>query len=200
PRGPWRRLRAASDRARAGRGGRRGCRSPWLPRCPGGWRRGFPRRAPAPPSPPRAAPRPLPWGRPTPAQRRPRVRFGRAGPSWRRGRCGAASSGFGQYEVVAMDDHIAATVAEDGRDFTTLVPGDQPYIAARIGRKPACRLGSCARLDDHAIAPVESAVDPDDARRQEALSLAQRARGAVIDDDRAGRADRAGNPRLARGA
>ena len=108
--------------------------------------------------------------------------------------------GLGQHEIVAMNDHIAATVAEDGRDFTTLMPGDQPDIAARIGRKAACGLGSGAGADDHAIAPVESAVDPDDARRQEALSLAQRARGAVIDDDRAGRADRAGDPRLARGA
>ena len=51
-----------------------------------------------------------------------------------------------------------------------------------------------------AVAALEGALDRDDAGRQQALAAAQRARRAVIDDQRAGRVDRAGDPRLARRA
>src|SRR6185437_11202231 len=201
PPAPWRCLQAAWGQAAADRPARRRCRWPWPRRHPLGWRQGFRWPAPAPPLPPRAAPPPWsPTGR-APALKRPRARRGRAGPSppqgHRRDRCAAGSSRLGQYEVVAVDDDVAATIAEDGRDFTALVPGDQLDVAARIGRKPAARLASGLCLDDHAIAAVEGAVDTDDAGGKEALALAQRARRAVVDDDHAGGVDRAGDPGLA---
>ena len=85
-----------------------------------------------------------------------------------------------------MDDHVAATIPEDGCDFTALVPGEALDVLARIGRKPAPGLASGLGFDHHAIAAVERAVDVDDAGGEEALALAQRARRAVVDDDRAG--------------
>ena len=99
-----------------------------------------------------------------------------------------------------MDDLIAPTIAENCCDFTALVAGDKADVASSIGRQTAAGLDAGAGPDDHAIAAIEHAFDPDHPGRQEAFAAAQGTDGAVIDDQGAGGIDRAGDPRLARRA
>src|SRR5262249_43312148 len=110
------------------------------------------------------------------------------------------SSAFGHHQIVAMNDLVASTVAEYGNNFTTLVSCDAADVDARVGRETAAGLGPVAGTDDHRIAAVERPFDRNDASGQQALAAAQRAGGAVIDDDRTRWADRPGDPRFARRA
>ncbi len=99
-----------------------------------------------------------------------------------------------------MDDLIAPTIAENCCDFTALVAGDKADVASSIGRQPAAGLDAGAGPDDHAVAAIECALDTDHPGGQQALAATQSAHGAIIDDQGAGRVDRAGDPRLARRA
>src|SRR5262249_39654927 len=120
--------------------------------------------------------------------------------TWRFGR-GAASrpaSGLGHYQIVAMNDLVAATVPEDLGNFTTLVPGDAPNIAARISRKTATDPAPGRGADKDGVAALEGAFDRDQARGQQTGAAAERPGCAVIDNDRARGIDCSGDPRLAR--
>src|SRR5271165_200733 len=97
-----------------------------------------------------------------------------------------------------MNDLVAATVAEYGGDFTTLVPSDTADVGTRIGRETAAGLTAAPGADNHRVAALKFAFDRDDTGGQEALAPAQSVGGAVIDDDCARCADRPGDPRLAR--
>src|SRR5215470_18493548 len=114
-----------------------------------------------------------------------------------RGAISRSASGFGHYQIVAMNDLIAATVPEDLGNFTTLVAGDAPNIGARIGREAAADLVAGPGTDNDGVAALERAFDRDQARRQQAGAAAERPNCAVIDNNRAGRIDRSGDPRLA---
>src|SRR5271156_3018392 len=103
---------------------------------------------------------------------------------------------LGQHQIVAVNDLVASTIAEDRRDFTALMPSDAVDVAARIGGKPAPRLDSSLGADDHTVAAFESTLDRHDPGRQQALALAKRFRRAVIDNNNAGGVDRAGDPRF----
>src|SRR5260221_10617978 len=104
-----------------------------------------------------------------------------------------------QDEIVAMDDLVAATVAEDGCDFTAFVPGNPADIVARIGGEAARRLVAVARAHNDGIAAFERSLDGNDAGRQQALAAPQRCPGTVIDGQHADRVERPGDPSLARG-
>ncbi len=54
--------------------------------------------------------------------------------------CSAAV--IAQHQIVAMDHLVAATVAEDGLDFTAFVAGDGAGVVARIGRQAARQLAA----------------------------------------------------------
>src|SRR5438094_411805 len=96
-----------------------------------------------------------------------------------------------------MNDLIATTVAENCCNFTALVAGDQTDVGGGIGREAAPRLDPGAGTDDDAIAALEGALDPDDSRGEKALAAAQGTGRPVVDDQRAGRVDRGGDPCLA---
>src|SRR5215472_17952268 len=115
-----------------------------------------------------------------------------------RGAMSRSASGFGHYQIVAMNDLIAATVPEDLGNFTTLVAGEAPNIGARIGRKAAADLAAGRGTDNDGVAALERAFDRDQASRQQTGAAAERPGCAVIDNNRAGRIDRSGDPRLAR--
>src|ERR1700722_15847021 len=108
------------------------------------------------------------------------------------------SSGFGYHQIVAMNNLVASTVPEYLGNFTTLVTGDAPDIGARISREATAGLDAGAGADDHRVAALEDALDSDDSGRQEARAALQRSSRTVIDDHRAGRIDRTGDPRFAR--
>src|SRR5262245_31949301 len=97
-----------------------------------------------------------------------------------------------------MNDLIATTVAEDVGDFTTLVASDAMDIGARIGRKTASRFAARPGADYHRVSALENPFDADHAGGQQAGAASERPRGAVVDDDRAGRVDGRRDPSLAR--
>src|SRR5258707_2981525 len=97
-----------------------------------------------------------------------------------------------------MDNLVPATVAENRRNFSTLMASDEADVAARIGREAPPGLGTGTRADDDAVAALAGAFDCDDAGTQRAPAAAPGASGAVIDDECAGRIDRGRDPRLAR--
>src|SRR5208282_6787134 len=92
-----------------------------------------------------------------------------------------SSSAFGHHQIVAMNDLIATTVAEDAGNFTTLVAANTPDIGARIGREAAPGLDPGARADNDGVAPLEDAFDRDDAGGQKALAAPQRVGRPVVD-------------------
>src|SRR3954465_10168955 len=60
------------------------------------------------------------------------------------------------HQIVAVNDFVAATVAENRLDFIALVPGDQTDIGAGIGRQPASDLVPGMAAHDQAIAALEA--------------------------------------------
>ena len=99
-----------------------------------------------------------------------------------------------------MDDLIAATVPEDLGDFTTLMAGYPPDVGARISRKSATGLGAGPGADNDRVTAFENTLDRDDACRQKARPTLQCPGRSIVDDDRPGRIDGRGDPRLARRA
>src|SRR6516162_4656724 len=100
-----------------------------------------------------------PSSSPDPAPRSGSVRATRLG----------SSSAFGHYQIVAMNDLVAPTVAEDAGNFTTLVTSDAADVGARIGREAAPGLAAGAGANDHRIAAFENPLDRNDSGRQQAL-------------------------------
>src|ERR1700738_3452379 len=91
------------------------------------------------------------------------------------------------HEVIAMDHLVAATVAEDGLDFTAFVTGDGTGVGGRIGAEPAPPFAAVAG----------SSRDPGGEQAGAAL---QRRHRAVIEGEYAHRVERACDPALPRRA
>src|ERR1700732_1982068 len=104
------------------------------------------------------------------------------------------------HEVIAMDHLVAATVAEDGLDFTAFVTGDGTGVGGRIGAEPAPQFAAVAGSYHHRVAAVEAAVDSDDAGGQQAGAALECRHRAVIDGEYAHRVERACDPALPRRA
>src|SRR6266436_4394404 len=111
---------------------------------------------------------------------------------------GVRSLAFGHHQIVAMNDLVAPTVAEDAGNFTTLVAGYAPDIIARIGRQSAPGLDAGAGADNDRVAALERTLDRDDAGGQEALAAAQGARRTIVDGQSARGIEGPDDPRLAR--
>ena len=118
------------------------------------------------------------------------------------GRSSVAVSGMARYpvqhQVVAVDHLVAATIAEQASISRLLWPaiGARPRPNRRRGRVP-----SLAAVSGRARPPrrrARTALDADDAGRQQALAAAQRRDGAGVDHERAARLQGAGDPALAR--
>ena len=97
-----------------------------------------------------------------------------------------------------MNQFIASTVAEAGLYFTGFVADDPAGVGRRVGGEAAPQGAAVAGPDHHRRALAEVALDGDDAGRQQALAARQRGDRAVVDHQRAGRLQRAGDPLLAR--
>src|SRR5262249_28356934 len=108
------------------------------------------------------------------------------------------SSAVGHHQIVAMNDLVAATVAEDADNFTTLVAGNAADVGALIGREAAPRPIAPAGANDHGVAAFEPPLARDDPRRQQALTMAQGTGRAIVDGQCTPRVNRAGDPRLTR--
>ncbi len=103
-----------------------------------------------------------------------------------------------QNHIVPMDQLGAPKVAENVGDFTALAPDDGLGVLMAVSGEPAADLNAVAVPDDHRVAPLETPLDPRDAGRQQALACGQRLGRAIIDDERALRLERAGDPALPR--
>src|SRR5262245_61885608 len=97
-----------------------------------------------------------------------------------------------------MDQFGAADIAEDLLDFTALAADDGFGLLMVVGGEPAADLDPLAVPDDDGVAALEAALDPGDARRQEALARGERLGRALIDGESAPRFERARDPALAR--
>src|SRR5262245_11518226 len=97
-----------------------------------------------------------------------------------------------------MDQFGAAGIAEYLLDFTALAPDDGLGLLMIVGGEPAADLHALAVPDDDGVATLEAALDPGDARGQQALARGERGCRALIDGERAPRFERAGDPALAR--
>src|ERR1700678_1499898 len=97
-----------------------------------------------------------------------------------------------------MDHLVAAAIAEDGLDLVAAMPGDRLRVCARICREPAREFNPGAAADNNRITLLEGSLDRDHSGREQARAAGQRAYRAVVDDQRAGDVDRAGDPTLAR--
>src|SRR5471032_223977 len=98
-----------------------------------------------------------------------------------------------------MDDLVAATVAEDGGDFTAFVPGDAADIGARIGGEAARHLAAAACAYDDRVAALEFAFGGCSAGGKQALAVPERLCRAVVDGQHPDGIKRAGDPALACG-
>src|SRR5258708_33598069 len=98
-----------------------------------------------------------------------------------------------------MDDLVAATVAEDGGDFTAFMPGDAADIGARIGGEAARRLAAAATAHDDGVAALGLAFDGGDAGRKQAPAPPQRLCRAGIDGPHPDGGERARDPAFAPG-
>ena len=99
-----------------------------------------------------------------------------------------------------MDHLVAATVAEKRLDFTAFVADDRPRIGGGIGDQPGADAPPLAVPDNHRVAALEGALDPDHAGRQQTLAGGQGLRRTVVDGDLAAHRHGARDPALARGA
>ena len=91
------------------------------------------------------------------------------------------------HEIVAVDGLVDALVAEPGLDGGRLQALDLAQVVGGVGDQAARDLVARRASRRDRVAELELAVDRDDAGRQQALAaVAQRARGAVVDDERAG--------------
>src|SRR5215831_8114319 len=98
-----------------------------------------------------------------------------------------------------MNQLRIATVTENLRQFTALAADDAPRVLMVVGGKPATKLGALAIPDHNGVTAFEASFYPGDACVQEALAVRQRLCRPIIDDHRAFRLERAGDPTLARG-
>src|SRR3546814_10996673 len=81
-------------------------------------------------------------------------------------------------DVCSSDLLFAATVAENGFDFTALVAHDEPRVGGRVGGKAARHLLARRIADHHGVAALEAPLDGGAPRRQQRLALLQRLDGA----------------------
>src|SRR5262245_60519000 len=98
-----------------------------------------------------------------------------------------------------MDHLVAAAIAEDRLDPARLVAEDAQAVLAGIGHETAAQATTALVLDRDRVATLELARDLGDAGGQQALALAQRGDGAVVQGQRARSLQAAGDPALARG-
>src|SRR5258705_11468937 len=99
----------------------------------------------------------------------------------------ASALGCGHDEVVAVDDLVAALVAEQRRDVLRVRTFDLVAIRGRVADEAARDLRA-VRADEHdAVADLEAPFDGAHAGRQQApLRLQHRALGAGVEMERAG--------------
>jgi len=98
-----------------------------------------------------------------------------------------------------MNELIATAKAQQCLDLCRLSPAQPFRILTGVGRQPAGELMPCLVAHDERIAAFERALHSCHTGGQQALTIAQRSRGARIDVDFAGRLQGAGNPLLADG-
>src|SRR5579871_4339424 len=103
-----------------------------------------------------------------------------------------------EHEVVAVDQFLAAAVAEQRLDLAAAPAGNARRLDRGI-RGESARDLAAASDDADRIAAVESPADARDSRRQEALAASERRRRAGVDDQAAARLERARDPLLAEG-
>ena len=101
--------------------------------------------------------------------------------------------------VVAVDHLGAAGEAEERLDLAAVAAGDAFGVGGVVGDEAAADLLAVHADDVDRVAALEAALDPADARRQEALARPERPRRAFVDDQRAARLQPARDPGLARG-
>ena len=99
-----------------------------------------------------------------------------------------------------MDHFVAATVTENGLDFTGLVADDTPRVGGAIGGQTATKLDSVGAAHGHRVAALKIALDGDDTGGQQALARGQRLDRAGIDVQRPDRLQGSGDPAFARRA
>src|SRR6185503_8021001 len=97
-----------------------------------------------------------------------------------------------------VDHLVAPTIAENGLDFDRAPPGERTRLRRVIGDKPAPELASVLAFQHHGVAALEASGHGLHADGQQALSRAQRALRAAVDDNRSLRRKTARDPALAR--
>src|SRR5580658_747713 len=110
----------------------------------------------------------------------------------------APSSPAGERHVVAVDHFSAPGRSEDVRDVARISSPDALGVAGVIGDEPAPDFSPALVADGDAIAARETAFDPRDPGRQQALSPRQRRGGSGIDEHCALELERSADPELAR--
>ena len=98
-----------------------------------------------------------------------------------------------------MDHGGAAGIAQHGFDLCGFAACDARGFLAVIAADAARDLAARRSDDGNRVAAMKGALASRDARGQQALAGMERAFGACIDDEAAGRLELAGNPCLACG-
>ena len=97
-----------------------------------------------------------------------------------------------------MDHFGAAAEAEQRLDVGAALADDAGGVPVAVGDHTARDFRAIGVEHAHGVAALEPAADRGDARRQQALARPQRLQRAGIDGDGTARAQRAGDPLLAR--
>ena len=95
-----------------------------------------------------------------------------------------------------MDHFVAAAIAEQFLELAALAATHALGVPARVGGEPTCDLAARRVRHDDRVATVEAPAHLHDARRQQALALAQRPCGALVHPQFAGRLQHPRDPLL----
>src|SRR5579883_3169968 len=95
----------------------------------------------------------------------------------------AASAGLAQDQVIAMDQLLAASIAEERLDVAAAMPHDAPRIRGGIGAEAARDFPACRVAHADGVAALEAALDGNDTGRKQALIGPKRLDRALVDDD-----------------
>ena len=98
-----------------------------------------------------------------------------------------------------MNKFIAATIPQNFSDLTTLATGNPHRVGIGVCGQSASKLLPIVRSDNHGIAARKATPDTDNTRRQQALSLFERALRPRVDNDLADGIEGADDPSLPRG-
>src|SRR6202012_2245225 len=102
-----------------------------------------------------------------------------------------------QYQIVSVNHLITTAIAKQATDLATLMAHDEFGVAGIIGNQATGDFGTGRIGDDDGIAPLEPALDPNDACRQQTAAGLQGTHRASVDGDLAFRLEGASDPALA---